>query len=175
MTHLHKKALAAPDGTLVVLTSAMVETAVAHSRQSRRRRVIQPFHKQDADRLHRMLNVVQPDSYVRPHRHLDPPKLEAWIVLAGALAFFTFDDDGRVRDCVRLSAGGDAFGVDLAAGIYHAVIALEPDTVLYEVKPGPYTASDDKSFAPWAPAEGDPAAPAYMLALLSEFERRLNA
>ncbi len=45
--------------------------------------MIQPFHKQNSDTLHRMLNAVQPDSYVRPHRHLDPPKAEAWILLQG--------------------------------------------------------------------------------------------
>ncbi|MGD8861079.1 MAG: hypothetical protein PVI30_13820 [Myxococcales bacterium] len=37
-------------------------------------------------------------------------------------------------------------------------MALEPDTLIYEVKPGPWSAATDKSFAPWAPAEGDPGA-----------------
>ena len=33
-------------------------------------------------------------------------------------------------------------------------VSLKPDTVIYEVKAGPYKDSIDKSFAPWAPAEG---------------------
>ena len=156
----------------MLLTEAAVQTAIEHARSSPRRRVIAPYHKSHADPLHRMLNAVQPDSYIRPHRHLDPPKSEAWILLRGALAFFTFEDDGRVRDCLRVAAGGDPFGVDLAPGVYHAFIALEPDTVIYEVKPGPYAAADDKAFAPWAPPEGSPDVSRYMAELRAEFTRR---
>jgi hypothetical protein len=34
--------------------------------------------------------------------------------------------------------------------------------VLFEVKPGPYEPLNDKDFATWAPAEGDPAAAAFV-------------
>jgi cupin fold WbuC family metalloprotein len=172
MTDSSRKALAAPTTELALLSQRGLEQAVEYSRRSSRRRVIQPFHRSAADPLHRMLNAVQPDSYVRPHRHLDPPKAEAWIVLRGAVAFFTFDDDGKVRDCMRLAAGGELFGVDLVPGVYHGFIALEADTVIYEVKTGPYRESDDKAFAPWAPAEGDAGAEAYMQELLAVFRAR---
>jgi cupin fold WbuC family metalloprotein len=172
MADRFRLALDPPEGALVLITDAAVQTAIEHARTSPRRRVIAPYHKSHADPLHRMLNAVQPDSYIRPHRHLDPPKCEAWILLRGSLAFFTFEDDGRVRDCLRVAAGGDPFGVDLAAGVYHSFFALEPDTVIYEVKPGPYAAADDKAFAPWAPAEGDGAVSLYMEKLRSEFSQR---
>lgn len=32
--------------------------------------------------------------------------------------------------------------------------ATHPGTVLFEFKAGPYSALDDKDFAPWAPTEG---------------------
>jgi cupin fold WbuC family metalloprotein len=165
-------ALDPPTGTLALLDAQRVQTAIDASRSSPRRRVIAPLHKSHDDPLHRMLNAVQPDSYIRPHRHLDPPKAEGWVLLRGALAFFTFEDDGRVRECLRVAAGGDPFGVDLAPGVYHAFVALEPDTVIYEVKPGPYAVSNDKSFAPWSPPEGDPKADEYMQGLLAEYHRR---
>ena len=172
-------ALDPPSGSLTLLDAQRMQDAIDVSRSSPRRRVIAPFHKDHDDPLHRMLNAVQPDSYIRPHRHLDPPKAEGWVLLRGSLAFFTFEDDGRIRDCMRLHAlgttGGDAFGVDLVPGVYHAFIALEPDTVIYEVKPGPYAASNDKSFAPWSPPEGDPRAAAYMQELLAEYERRVKS
>ena len=46
---------------------------------------------------------------------------------------------------------------------------LEPDTVVFEVKPGPYQPTSDKDFAPWAPAEGGPDAPAYLADLEARF------
>ena len=164
----HRLALDPPTEPLTVLTEALLDTVARHARESPRQRIIAPFHRAPSETLHRMLNAVQPDSYVRPHRHLDPPKPEAWIVLRGSLLFFTFHDDGSVQNALLLEAGGPDFGVDLAAGVYHSFIALKPDTVIYEVKSGPYEAATDKSFAPWSPAEGAKEAPEYMAALRRE-------
>ncbi|MFY0527596.1 WbuC family cupin fold metalloprotein [Archangium gephyra] len=172
MSASYRRALDAPAGELVVLSRRLVEEVAEASRTSPRRRIIQPFHKEEADLLHRMFNVIQPDSYVRPHRHLEPPKAEAWVVLRGALAFFTFEDEGRVRDCLSLEAGGEHFGVDLAPGIFHGLVALAPDTVIYEVKTGPYAPANDKTFASWAPAEGTPEAAGYLASLREEFRWR---
>lgn len=172
MSSSYRRALDAPPGELVVLSRSLVEDVTEASRTSPRRRIILPFHKREEELLHRMLNVIQPDSYVRPHRHLEPPKAEAWVVLRGALAFFTFEDDGRVRDCLSLEAGGEHFGVDLAPGIFHGLVALAPDTVIYEVKNGPYAPASDKAFAAWAPAEGTPEAAGYLARLRDEYRRR---
>lgn len=172
MSSSYRRALDAPAGEMVVLTRSLVEEVIGSSRTSPRRRIILPLHKQEDEPLHRMFNVIQPDSYVRPHRHLEPPKAESWVVLRGALAFFTFEEDGRVRDCLSLEAGGERFGVDLAAGIFHGLVALAPDTVLFEVKNGPYAPANDKTFAPWAPAEGAPEAEGYLARLREEYQRR---
>jgi len=167
-----RTALDAPAGDLVWLDEALIEQAIAHSRQSPRGRMIAPFHKTEDDPLHRMLNAVQPHTYIRPHRHSDPPKAEAWVVLRGAVAFFRFADDGAIVECARIGANDPVRGVDLMPGAYHGLIALEPDTVLYEVKTGPYAAISDKAFAPFAPAEGTPDAERYRLTLLDAFEAR---
>lgn len=134
--------------------------------------MVQPFHRSDSATLQRMFNAVQPDSYIPPHRHLDPPKAECWIVLRGALAFFTFDAQGKISDCLEIRAGGDVFGVDLEPGVYHTFFALEPDTVVYEVKDGPYSAANDKAFADWAPREGSPEASHYLAQLQRHFAGR---
>ena len=154
-----RRALPPPSGDLFVLSDEALQTTVRASRDSPRRRMIQPFHRSEQDTLHRMFNAVQLDSYVRPHRHLDPPKAEAWIVLRGAVVFFTFEENGAIRDCIELRASGPAFGVDLVPGVFHSFLAIEPDTVVYEVKTGPYSACDDKTFASFAPAEGTAEAP----------------
>lgn len=109
-----------------------------------------------------MLNALQPGSYVRPHRHLLPPKAESSVLLRGSIGFITFHDDGRVDRQLVLSAGSSSFGVDCQPGPFHTLFALEPDTVVFEVKPGPYDPASDKDFAPWAPEEGSPEATAYL-------------
>ena len=169
MTNSYRRALSPPPGDLVVLTNELAQSAIEYAQGSPRKRVILPFHKHDGEILHRMFNAVQPGSYLQPHRHVDPPKAEVFIVLRGALALFVFEDDGRVRECLRLAAGSEQFGIDLAPGLFHSFLALEPDTLLYEVKIGPYEPATAKSFAEWAPDEGSPEATAYMQRLEAVF------
>jgi len=168
----HPRALSAPTGSLCWLTKDLLEGAITTSQSSPRRRMMQPLHRSQSATLHRMFNAVQPDSYVPPHRHLDPPKAEAWVILRGAVAFFTFDDQGAISECLEVRAGGDVFGVDLEPGVYHTFFALEPDTVVYEVKDGPYAPTTDKAFPAWAPLEDTPEASGYLTWLKAEFAQR---
>jgi cupin fold WbuC family metalloprotein len=161
-----KLALDPPQEDLALMTRERLDDALLQSRKSPRRRIIAPLHRSPSDPLHRMLNAIQPGSYVRPHRHLDPPKAEAWILLRGAVLFVTFLDDGTIANHLVLDAASETFGVDLVPGYYHTLAALKPDTIIYEVKTGPYQEGADKSFAPWAPAEGSVEAQNYLRNLL---------
>ncbi len=156
------RALAAPSEPVVVLTQTQAHEVLRVSRESDRRRAILPFHKDHGELLHRMFNAVQPGTYVRPHRHTRSRKTEGFVVLRGALDFLVFDDAGALTMAQRLEAGGDAFGIDISPSSYHSFVVRAPDTLLYEVKPGPYTAADDKDFAAWAPAENTPEVAVYL-------------
>jgi len=156
------RALAAPGTGTTLITTNLIRQAVEASRRSPRKRIILPLHKNPKSSLHRMLNALQPYSYVRPHRHFQPPKAESVIVLQGAMLCFIFSPAGQVEQIYTLAAGSTHFGVDSEPGVYHTFLALEQDTVLFEAKPGPYTQSSDKDFASWAPEEGTPEAESYM-------------
>ena len=60
-----------------------------------------------------------------------------------------------------------ALGIDIAPGVWHTIAVLTPHAVCYEVKPGPYSAANDKDFAPWAPREGDRGVEEYLDHLIS--------
>ncbi len=164
-------ALPAPVGNVVTLTERLVQQAIEQSRNSPRKRIILPLHKSDDATLHRMFNILQPGTYIRPHWHREPPKDESLVVLRGKMAVFLFNDRGDVQDVIALEAGAPAFGIDLAAGVCHSFVVLAPDTLVYEVKPGPYVRATDKDFASWAPAEGDPGVDAFLTMLQSCHER----
>jgi len=169
-----RRALDAPATAVTLITDQLLDQAVQGSRVSDRRRIILPLHKSAEESLHRMFNAMQPATYIPPHRHALPPKAESILVLRGALCFVTFDESGQVEQMMDLKAGSNAFGVDVAAGIYHTFFILEPDTVVFEVKPGPYSPINDKDFAPWAPREGDSAAAGYLADLGQTRDRRLK-
>jgi len=70
----------------------------------------------------------------------------------------TFDDAGTVLERHELSPTGPVQVIEIAAGTWHTLAALESGTVLLRVKPGPYTPAGPQDFAPWAPPEGTPGA-----------------
>ena len=129
--------------------------------KSSRLRVNHNFHKSMEDNLHRFLNVIARNSYIRPHRHLSIPKDEAFIVLKGELAYCIFDNNGNITQVAKLD-GKYTIGVDISAGEWHSLVCLSETCVCYEVKPGPYQKATDKDFAPWAPQENTPEASAYL-------------
>ncbi|HEX9024766.1 MAG TPA: WbuC family cupin fold metalloprotein, partial [Geobacteraceae bacterium] len=52
------------------------------------------LHPSDDFCCHRLFNAVEPGSYVRPHRHLDPAKDETMVAVRGRLGVVVFDDAG---------------------------------------------------------------------------------
>jgi cupin fold WbuC family metalloprotein len=143
-----------------VLERQMFRDLIERARQSPRLRTNHNFHSSMQDNPHRFLNVMVKGTYIAPHRHVDPPKSEAFLVLEGEVAFFTFDEIGNVTRADVL--GRDAIGIDIPPGVWHTLTPLSPHAVCYEVKPGPYSAATDKDFAPWAPREGDPGVAVYL-------------
>lgn len=151
-----------------LVDSSLIEATLARARSSPRLRANHNFHPSDADGFHRFLNVLVRGTYVAPHRHVTPPKAEAFLALRGELACFVFDDDGRVLERAVLGRDG-RHGIDIAPGIWHCIAALSDEVVCYEAKPGPWDPATDKEFAPWAPREGDARAAAYLESLLAPF------
>jgi cupin fold WbuC family metalloprotein len=139
---------------------------------SPRQRMNYNFHATPEENPNRLLNVLIRGTYIAPHRHLDPPKAEAFLVLEGEVAFFIFDDLGHVTARYRMGTDPGrpelSPGIDLAPGVWHTLAAITPHATCYEVKPGPYLPANDKAFATWAPREGDPGTAAYLASLLDD-------
>ncbi len=155
-------AMQPPSSAVTPIVDTKIQEAIQFSRQSPRRRIILPYHKSNADKMHRMFNVIQPYSYIRPHTHITAQKTETIVLLQGAVCFFIFDETGKVLEKHILRAGSLAFGIDIEPHVFHSFIAIEEDTVLFEVKPGPYDKNLDKDFALWSPAEGTDEAKEYL-------------
>jgi cupin fold WbuC family metalloprotein len=77
-----------------------------------------------------------------------------------------------VRSAHRLDAGNPASCVvDIEPGVWHTLTPLADDTVVLEIKRGPYCAETDKTFAVWSPEEGAVEAADYLKQLEAYFAR----
>ena len=168
-------ALDAPDTDVTPLTLNMVADLLDLSHKSPRRRMIQKLHKSEDAGVHRMFNALQPATYVTPHRHLHPTKDETILVIAGSMLFIRFTDDGEIESQILLQPGTLNFGIDVAPHVYHTYIALKADTLIFEVKDGPYEHDTDKDFPDWAPREGTEEAEPYLIAMIKTLAEQANA
>jgi cupin fold WbuC family metalloprotein len=139
----------------------LIDTAVLNSltikaRESPRKRAHFNLHPELNDPVQRLCIAMEPNTYIRPHRHSDPESWEVLMILRGSMAILFFDDKGTVLERMVLTAGGQTTAVEFPKNTWHAPTSLEPGTVVFEVKQGPYKPVEEINLAPWAPAEGDP-------------------
>ncbi|AKJ97328.1 cupin [Pseudomonas chlororaphis] len=151
------------------LDQALFDEVAGKAAASARGRQHHNFHQMD-EPCHRMAVGLQPSTYIPPHRHLSADKAETLLVLKGRLGVLIFDEDGAVVDKRILQAGGDCLGVDLPVGVYHGLVVLEADSLMFECKAGPYRPVGDGELAHWAPREGEPGVAEYQAWMRAQFD-----
>jgi cupin fold WbuC family metalloprotein len=86
--------------------------------------------------------------------------------MRGRIAVVFFDNEGKITEYTYMGEKCEVKGIDISPGVWHTLISLE-DTVLFEVKEGPYKEDTDKEFAIWAPDEGSPESEKYLIHLIA--------
>lgn len=152
------------------IDGSLLDRVSESARTSPRLRKNHNFHRSEADVSNRLLNAIEPGSYVVPHRHLDAAKDETFVVLRGRFGLVLFDEAGNVVRQEVLDSAGPVFGVTIPHGTFHSIVSLAPGSVFFESKAGPYAALAPEERPAWAPAENDPAADVYRLRLEALFD-----
>lgn len=139
---------------MIKITDKLISKVSKKARLSKRKRSNYNFHNTSSDNIQRFLNALEPGTYLRPHKHEDPDKVEVFLILSGRVMVIEFDDHGNIIDHILLDPDKGNRGVEIPPGSWHSFIVLEEGSVLYEIKGGPYVEETDKIFAEWAPEEG---------------------
>lgn len=131
-----------------------LEELLQDAAASARRRSHILLHPNHQDQVQRLLIGLEPDSYIRPHVHSE--QWEMLVLLRGRLDVLIFGPQAELVQ--RLAMNVAAPVVQIPRGTFHGAVALS-ESVVMEVKPGPYRANE---FAEWAPEEGNTAATAFV-------------
>lgn len=139
-----------------LLSQDLINTVAKEAENSKRLRKNYNFHDLP-DQVQRFINIMQPGTYVRPHRHTRPEEMngfEFFLALQGKIGVLLFDEKGEVIHQEKLSPQDKNYGIEIAEGTFHTLVALAPNTVMFELKEGPYIPSSDKDFLTAFPREG---------------------
>ena len=120
----------------MVIDSVLLDKLTAQAQASPRLRMNLDLRNSDADMSQRMLNAIEPGSVVPIHRHRTTS--ETVVVLRGRVVEEYYSSDGAVEAAFELAAGGPVCALNIPTGQWHTLRALDPGTVILEMKDGPY-------------------------------------
>ena len=104
--------------------------------ENSRLRINFDLRNSEMDNSQRMLNALQPGTILPIHRH--PSTAETLVMVRGSVCQKFYNEKGEVTDTFILKAGGECSVLQIPAGQFHSLECLEPDTVIFEAKDGPY-------------------------------------
>ena len=80
---------------------------------------------------------MEPGTIVPIQRHRDTA--ETMIVVRGQLKLTLYDDDKNILEEFALNPLVGNYGYHIPKGVWHGIKVIEPNTVMFEIKEGPYT------------------------------------
>ena len=123
-----------------IIDNELIDRVVEQAKESPRLRMNYNFHPSLDDKCHRLLNALEPGTEVPIHRH--GTKDETFIILRGRVRVNIYNDRGEVTQTTVLCQEEGNLGVDIPKELWHNVECLEPGSVIFEVKEGPFVAHE---------------------------------
>ena len=124
------------------ITQALLDDLTAKAKESSRLRMNLDLRDSAEDTSQRMLNAIEPGSPLPIHRHQNTS--ETVVCLRGRLVEEFYDDLERTcTERIELSPNGPVVALNISAGQWHTVQALESGTVILEMKNGKYEPISD--------------------------------
>lgn len=125
-----------------IIDRSLLDKVSAQAKESPRLRMNMDLRNSDADQSQRMLNAIEPGSVVPIHRH--QKSSETVVCIRGRLVEEFYDDLERIcTERIELSPNGPVVALNIPAGQWHTVHALESGTVILEMKNGKYEPISD--------------------------------
>ena len=124
------------------ITQAILDKLTEEAKASPRLRMNLDLRNSADDQSQRMLNAIEPGSPMPIHRHRSTS--ETVVCLRGRLVWEFYDElERRCTEAIELSPGGQVVALNVPAGQWHTVRALESGSVILEMKNGAYEPISD--------------------------------
>ena len=133
----------------MVINQALLDKLTEEAKASPRLRMNLDLRNSADDQSQRMLNAIEPGSPLPIHRHRHTS--ETVLCLRGRLVWEFYDElDGSTgspqvicTETIELSPNGQVVALNIPAGQWHTVRALESGSVILEMKEGAYEPLQD--------------------------------
>ncbi len=120
----------------MIINSEILDDLTAKAKACERLRMNLDLRTSPDDTSQRMLNALEPGTVVPIHRHCSTA--ETVIIVRGKVKEILFDECGNVAQEILMEVGGDCPVLQIPAGQWHSIEALESGTVIFEAKDGAF-------------------------------------
>ena len=120
----------------MIIDTELLDKVAEQAKASPRLMMNYNFHQSLDELCHRFINAVEPGTEVLIHKH--PTKDETFVILRGKVRVTTHRGDGSIIEDVVLSQESGNYGVDIPKNVWHMLESLEPGSVIFECKEGPF-------------------------------------
>lgn len=104
--------------------------------ESPRLRMNFDLRNDENEQSQRMLNVLLPGTKTPVHRHQDTA--ETVVCIQGECIERYYGNEGKETEMFHLKAGGDLLGLQIPAGQFHSLEAMDEMSVIIEFKAGKF-------------------------------------
>lgn len=118
-----------------IINKLLLDSVIQQAKESPRLRMNYNLHTDLNDKCQRLLNALEPGTIMPIHHH---KVAEVYILLQGSLRIMSYDDAGKEIESVILDPHKGNYGIQIPPHTWHSLEVLESETVIFEVKEGPY-------------------------------------
>ncbi len=130
------------ESSCILINNRLLDDLCEKATESTRKRMNFNFHESLDAPAQKLLNALQPGTYVPAHRHSHTS--ETYIVLRGAIKVFIYNADGSIISSHILNPCDGEYGIEIPKGTFHSLEVIDKNTVIFEAKDGPYTPVSEK-------------------------------
>ena len=120
-----------------VINIELLDKICEEAKVNARLRMNYNLHKSLDQPVQQLLNALEPGTFLPIHRHHHSD--ETCLIMQGSLLLKTYSSDGDLLKTIELNTKKGNFAATVPAGEWHTIEVLESNTVIFELKEGPYT------------------------------------
>lgn len=120
----------------MIIDKNLLDEVSAKAKADERLRMNFNFHDSLDSKAQRLLNALEMGTVLPIHRHRHTS--ETYILLRGKIRVMFYNEVGAETESFILNPLDGNYGVHIPVGQWHTLEVLENDSVIFEVKDGPY-------------------------------------
>lgn len=120
----------------MIIDQKLLDDLSFQAKANPRLRMNKDLRTTEHDQSQRMLNALEPGTIVPIHRHTG--STETLAIIRGCIIERFYNDNGSIIEEIVMRPMGDIPMISIPVGQWHDLVCLEPGTIIFESKDGPY-------------------------------------